>query len=267
MRKLSKLFTLGAIILALVSCGKENASGGGDSTTSTTTITSSGTNYTDFSTMRSAYQGIALNSGLSVDMPIYHVGSAFGASSYSGSFDFSFCVSLFGYTSDGCSSSSNSQLGQIISQGEYKVIDSMSASQVNISVASDYDNYGFLYDSKVFDRNDDYYLEMLNLDGRSVRKIVISKANVTLSTGGTINADYVEYFYNDGSVNGYVLSTAFPILANPLAITENYSFTGALKLAGSKSIRSISVTTHQVVYSWSTNAYTSQAYVTRSVSL
>ncbi len=260
MKNLTKLMSIGFLIISLVSCGKENSSGGDSSTstTTTTTVTTTGTNYSDYSSLLSAYESIDLSSGLYEDMVIYHVGSAYGGSSSSASF--SFCLSFFTYTSSGCNNASSDDLQSYVDRGEYKLVDSYSSSSVAFSKATDVDSYGFLFDSMEFDRADGYYIEMLNLDGRSLRTVVVSTATVTLEDGSSVNADYVEYFYSNGSVNGYVLSTAFPLLANPLAITKNYFFKGALKISGSRAVKSISVTSHRVVFQAYTNSYTSQIY-------
>ena len=45
---------------------------------------------------------------------------------------------------------------------------------------------------------------MLNLDNKSTYMVVISEAQVQLTNGEKVVADYVEYFYRDGSLKGFV---------------------------------------------------------------
>ena len=96
---------------------------------------------------------------------------------------------------------------------------------------------------------------MLNLSSKAVAKVVISKANVQvrhtdnngkITSKNTIVADYVEYFFMDNTVEGFVLSKELPLLANPVAITKNHDLVGALSVSGNYKITGISVMTHTI---------------------
>ncbi|MBT4722776.1 hypothetical protein HOB30_03380, partial [Candidatus Falkowbacteria bacterium] len=76
-----------------------------------------------------------------------------------------------------------------------------------------------------------------------------------------IDADFVEYFFTDSSIRGYVISQNLPSLANPIAVTANtvydtHELTGALSFSGVNTVKSISVQTHRLNYTFQTNSYT-----------
>ena len=92
----------------------------------------------------------------------------------------------------------------------------------------------------------------------------MSEATIVLTNGNTVKGTFVEYLYNDDSIDGYIMSTAFPVMANPILNTENYQVTGVLNFAGSRTIRSISAVSHRFDWDWTTNKYRlSNAYPIR----
>lgn len=265
MKKLFRVIALGAMVLALASCGKENESGGSSSSGSSTqdwyNQGGSGENFGDYSQLKSYYSSKALNSGVSNNMVVYHIGPEFGGDNFGGvnfNLDFGFCFNLFGELKGDCDQYNQGQdLGVIVDKGEYKVVRSSTSSSVNVDVATGSSNGVFNFVNASYTRNDALFREMLNMDNRPVAKVVVSQAQVYLTDGKKVNADYIEYFYNDGSqeVKGYIVSQELPIIANPLAVTDNYDLTGVLSFSGSQTIRSVQVTIHDLQYDYMTNTY------------
>ena len=276
MRNVTKLILMGVMILSLVSCGKKNESGGGSSSSSSSDWYNQGSGnngYGDYNTLKNYYNTKSLSSGTSSNMVIYHIGSAFGGTGFSNNnsfeFDFGFCINLFGVLKGDCNQyNPTNSLIDIVNKGEYKVIKAVSSSSLTIDVANGVSGNSFTFSPYTFNRSDSLFREMLNLDNIAVQKAVVSKATVYLTNGTKIDADYVEYFFNDTNqtVKGYVLSPDLPVLANPIAVTKNYDLTGVLNFAGSKTIRSISVNVHDLQYDYMTNEYRVITIGSRSVS-
>ena len=152
------------------------------------------------------------------------------------------------------------------------VVDSVASDSVTVSKAVDVNDYGFDFEADTYTRNNDIYQQMLGLDGTSVLKRVVSDATITVyntSSGAstTLRGNYVEHFYSNGSVNGFVLSNALPVISNPVLITEDYTATGALKYSGNYQVRSISINYHSVYFNVATGSYTTQTIGSRTISL
>ena len=285
MKNFGKLLVLGFMVLSIVSCGKDNESGGGTtaSASTTTTISSTGVNYKNYQQIKDAYSKISFASGVKKNMVIYHIGSDYGGESITNNipefdfsdlfdFNFDFCMNINGNLKGDCDSNQGynqgNQLSGVVSRGEYKVVKTMSKDSISLDIASGVYGQGFEFEAGTYNRNDTIYKDMLNLEGKSVVKVVISEAQVTILEGTTtkqIKADYVEYFYSDYSLKGFVLSTAFPMMANPIANTKNNDLTGVLSFSGNKTIQSISVNIHDLQYDYMTNTYKTITAGTRSI--
>lgn len=256
MRNLVKILMLVAMIFVLAACGKENESGSGSSGGSSSddwyNQDQSGQNYGDYNKLKNYYNSKSLASGVSNNMVVYHLGQAFGGTSLgssSSSFEFGFCFNFFGELKGDCDQyTGGTNLYSIVEKGEYKVVKSASAGSLNIDVATSVSGNMFQFTNGSFNRNDTLFRDMLNLDNRAVAKVVITEAQVYLTSGKKIAADYVEYFYDDGSqdVDGYVLSSELPIIANPVAVTNNYDLEGILSFAGNNTIKSVTVNIHDL---------------------
>lgn len=269
MKNFRNLIVFGFLTLSLISCGNGNSSGGGgDSSTSSSSsndVSSDGNNYTSYDELKNAYTSMDLAAGLTDDMPVYHIGPAFGGTNFNSGFDFSLdftfnhCSIIFGEVSGDCNGNGANSIDyqSIVDQGQYKIIRSRSSSSLDLDTADGVSNQGFTYTSGSYDRNDSLYREMLNLDDDSVAKVVISKATVRLDNGNTINADYVEYFYTNGELKGFVLSNALPLIANPIAITDRHSVRGYLEFSGNKKISTIQVNIHDISFNIQTGKYES----------
>lgn len=275
MKNLKKLLFLGTMVLALVSCGKENESGGGGGNTPSTTSNidnnfgNQAVNFSNYNQFKSAFTSKALNSGVTDGMIVYHIGPAFGGENFGNSnwdfnVDVGFCIDFFGRTHGDCDNYNNvpgDNLQGIIDNGSYKKVISSSGTEVvyDKAVSSNASNSGFSYERKQFNRSDEFYIDMLNIDKKSIAKIVFKKATV-LTESGSIQADYVEYFLNDAdrTVLGFVVSNQLPLIANPIAVTKNQNFTGVLSYAGSVSVKSISVEMHDIIFDPRTGKYEAQ---------
>ncbi len=281
MKTLFNMIMVGSLAFALASCGKDNASSGGSSSSSNsnngnTGISSSGSVYGSVSDLRSAFDRMGVHEGLNENDVVYHVGKDYGATSYYDydidfDFDFGVCFYFLWYASDDCNSGgsyynqpNNSQLYNVINNGEYKVVRNRTSDTIDFDLAVGISGNGFDFDSTRFDRDATMYKAMLNLDGRSVKAVSMSEATIVLTNGNTVKGTFVEYLYNDDSIDGYILSTAFPVMANPILNTQNYQVTGVLNFAGSRTIRSISAVSHRFDWDWTTNKYRlSNAYPIR----
>ena len=263
MKKFRDLLLLGMMILALVSCGKEEqSSGGGGSSGSSGSGSTSGVNYKNHSELKKAFTSKSFTTGLSDKTVIYHVGPDFGGTNFNSididfDFDFGFCGNFFGKTYGDCDSYSNNGVDydNLVEKGEYKRVIKRSKDKIEYDLATGAhaSGTGAEFTRKSYTRGDSFYREMLNLDKKSVQKVVISKAEVYVtnaSTGkrSTIKADYVEYFFNDSerSLKGYVVSNQLPLFANPLAITTGRNLSGALSNSGNTIINYIRVQMHDL---------------------
>lgn len=277
MKNLGKLFIMGAMVLALASCGKENKSGGSEpaapaAVANPTTGNASGINYKTYAEIKKAYTTKDFNIGTTNNMVIYHIGPDYGGQSFGNSnidlnFDFGFCINFFGHMSGDCEQNNNQsdQYAEVLSRGEYKVVNSSTKDVVKLDVATEVSGNGFIFTEKTFDRQDEFYKAMLNLDGKSVKIVVVKQAEVTLTDGKALKADYVEYFYSDGSVEGFVLSNELPLIANPIASTKEHDLVGALSFSGSKTIGKITVNIHEVDHDLQTNTYVPRNIGSRTI--
>ncbi|MBT4792258.1 MAG: hypothetical protein HON90_11865 [Halobacteriovoraceae bacterium] len=293
MKNLKKLFLLSALVLSIVSCGSDNKSGGsGGGTTPAPAAPvapdwyqtdTDVQNLNNYNRLRDFYVNKSFANGLTDNMVIYHIGRTYSDTAKSLSnnntqniglsdiFHLGYCINFFGILKGDCANTNSSytatqtDLGEIVRQGEYKVIGRRDHNQVDLSIAQGSDNYGFLFEAGVYDRGDNLYNLMLNLAGKTVRRVVISKAEVYVTDANgnntRIDADFVEYFFTDSSIRGYVISQNLPSLANPIAVTANtvydtHELTGALSFSGVNTVKSISVQTHRLNYTFQTNSYT-----------
>lgn len=262
MKKLTKLLLLIFTMVFIASCGKNNSSGsssaspatGGGTTTTTDNFYADGSNsFGDFEKLKDFYLQKDFNTNLANGTIVYHIGPAFGAKTSSTYIkaSFSACISLFGIgLNKGCYNSGNSvnsQYQQIVNNGEYKIIDSVDANANSLRVATGSSGSNFLFSSQSFNSNTRRFREMLNTDNLAVRKVVVTKANVTLADGSKLDADFVEYFYTNNSKKRFVLAPSLPHIANPVATVDDYgNFTGLLNNVGTLKIKSIQVIGHDV---------------------
>lgn len=262
MKSLTKLFTLGFMVLALISCGKEQNSGGSSSGSNNSNWYSNGgsdngSSFGDINSLRSYYNSKSMTDNLENPMAIYRTGPEFGGQSFSnsnsGSFSLGYCINLFGKTYGDCGQSTGqTNYASILDRGEYITVQSASSSAVNYNKAISATNNYFNFQGRTFDRNNSLYQEMLNLDGKEVQYVVITPATIRLKNNQTIPGDHVEYFYMDGSRVRFVLSKSIPVIANPITVTRGNNLTGILNFAGSKQIAQVSVKFHEVSYDWQT---------------
>lgn len=272
MRNLMRAMILGTMIVSLLGCGKDDEGGKSSSSSSSVIGNSVGTVYQDFNTMKNAFTNSGFNAGVTANTVVYHVGPLYGGTQSNSSFsaNASFCFfgnNLFG-NDDKCNSDyySNSILNNIIAKGEYKVIRSATATTVSYGVASYIDNGTFSYNEETFDVNDEIYRKMLNLDNKATLKIVVTQATIGLSNSGSIKGNFVEYFFQDGTYEAYIVSSALSKIANPVASysgtysvgSNNYNaqiqFTlgGRLYNTGQSKVISISAQYHKLVNDFST---------------
>ena len=236
MRNLMRAMILGALVVSLIGCGKEEGDKRSSSSSSSVIGTGTGTVYTSFSTLKKAFTSSGFNKGVTSNTTVYHVGPMYGGAFSNSSFSSggSFCFfgeNLFG-NDDKCDSGyySTQQLNDIIDKGEYKVIRSATSTTVSYGVARFVENGTFSYDEETFDANNENYRKMLNLDNKEYYKILVSAATVSMSNAGSIKGNFVEYFYKDGTYEAYIVSSALSKIANPVA-----SYKGTFSLSGSLS--------------------------------
>lgn len=238
MRNLMRVMILGTLVLGLYGCGKGEEGGSIKNNTSTIVGNGVGAVYQDFNSMREAFTNSAMNTGLNTNTVVYHIGPLYGGTSNSSSFSASASFCVFGKNllgnDDVCSGSGNtsSQLNDAIDMGQYKVVRSANANSVAYGVASSVSNGTFSYLEETFDSNDSIYRKMLNLDNLPTQKIVVTEAQVRMSTGGQMKANFVEYFFEDGTYEAYILSAALPVMANPIA-----SYKGNFQVNGGVSFK------------------------------
>ncbi len=281
MKKLNQIFILGLVIMSLVSCGKDNQSGGSSSSSSSSSVSSSaGVNVQDYDELKERYTKKSLEHGTSDGMVVYHIGPYFGGSDFytpvndidfSDFFNFGYCINIGGELKGDCpdnaSYTNGGQLQDIVQKGEYKVIRTGSSDSLAIDFATGVYGNGFEFERVEYDREDKIYREMLNLDNKSTYMVVISEAQVQLTNGEKIVADYVEYFYRDGSLKGFVLSNQLPLIANPIAATNQHDLVGILSVTGDDAIASVQVNIHDIQFNAYNNEYTAVTIGTRSIRL
>lgn len=276
MKLMLKMTMMSVLIFGLQACGDQNESSGGKKSSQGSVnevgqITGSGANYNSPEELISALQNRSMADGARIGEPVYHIGPYFGGQVQNTSFDlgdlfdFSFntCFVFNGNASGDCNQDGqgigNYQLTQnllsLLSNGEYKVIKDANANAVGFDLADGVSNGQFEFDYQSFDRSDEIYQAMTNTDGRGYRARVISDVQITLESGQQILGEYLEILYNDGSLEGYVISTSFPNIANPLLVTRNRVIIGALDFMGPNRIRSINGTQHSFSYDYQTNSW------------
>ena len=202
MRTFMRAMILGSMIIGLLSCGKPEEESKRSSNSIPGTITNGvGTVYQDFNTLKSAFQNAGFNQGLQENMVVYHVGDMYGGSFSNPGFSGSavFCIfgeNLFG-NDDACSGvgTTNTQLNNVIDQGEYKVVRSADSNSVSFGVATSVANGTFVFSDGIFDSSDEYYRDMLNLDNKEYHKVVVSEAILKMSTANIFKGNFIEYFF------------------------------------------------------------------------
>lgn len=269
MNRFGKFFMVFLMTATIVSCGKKNDSGGGSSSSAAAVAPSNWyvenandpTNVNNYNKLVTYYKGIALNKAVTKNMRIYHQGPAYGRNYVSYNLDYNVGINLSGCFLFWCASTgtnqgtSSSEMDQFLDKGQALVVDSFSANSINLRFANGVDAFDFTYEPVLFDRNDEVYKEMLNLDDtRNIRKYVITKATIIFKDGSKDqNADYIEYFYSDNTKKGFVLSKIIPMIANPVMATEKgggYNsgeyLQGTLLFYGNKTISSIQAIAHDI---------------------
>lgn len=286
MKNLVRMFMVMGLIMSLASCGK-NSSGGGSSSTNTSNVGVNGSWYTnsgdnqgfgDATAFKNYYQSKSMAENAVVNTVVYHVGPRYGGSYNNFEVDFSlnfaFCIgseNLFG-NDNLCSyqqGNNSSDLGDIVDNGEYKVIRASSSTTNSFDLATGANSGGFIFDTRNYNSNSPIYRSMLNLDNKPTRKVVVSRAYANLSNRGNIPVDLVEYFFTDGTYEAYVLGSDIPMIANPLVILEgnygtsgsnnypqlNYQVKGELNNIGESSLASLTANTHGIAFYSNTNTY------------
>lgn len=235
-----------------VSCGKgDNSSGSGSSTTSPGTgvwnppgtTGTQGVNYQSIDQVRAAFQQKSFAADANTNSQFYHLGSFFGGGT-GGGINISF---------DWCWNDCQSQ--QIINAMEDRIqygrqikVTSATNDSVSYGIATAVaENNGvpeFVYGSTgSMSRNSGLYQEMLGLDinvsslfGGAAEGIKVMPATIQLQNGGSVVGQLVEFFIgqksqygcNVSDVRRYVVSSALPIVANPVIAIENGTPTGKL---------------------------------------
>lgn len=285
MRNLSKIMVAGFLVLTLISCGKENDSGSGSSSSSSSSISSSGKVYKNLQDIRKAFDKMSLTSGVKENMVVYHMGPDFGGENFVTQvedfdfsdlfdFDFNYCVNINGELKGDCADNqgnygSNNQLADILNRGEYKVVKVLDKNGLGVDFATDVFAQGFDFERATYSKDDELYKAMLRYDGKSTVKILVSEAKISVRDKNNkvreIKGNYIEYFYSDYSLKGFVVSTAFPVVANPIATTQTHDLTGVLSFSGELTVQSVQVNIHDIEYDVFTNTYKAITIGTRQV--
>jgi hypothetical protein len=288
MKNLMKLFMLMSLMMTLAACGKNSSGDGGSgSSTNTSGIGSTGTWYNnsgdnqgfgDPVAFKNYYTARSMAANISTNTVVYHVGPNYGGSYNNFQVDFNlnfaFCIgneNIFG-NDDYCSyqqGNSANDLNDIVDNGKYKVVTAASSTTNSYDLATDANSGGFIFDQRTYNSNTSIYRKMLNMDNKPTRKVVVSRANASLSNRGNIPVDMVEYFFTDGTYEAYVLGSDLPMIANPLVILEgnygtngnsqypqlNYNVRGELNNIGEASLASLFANTHGIYFYSNTNSY------------
>lgn len=274
MKNFLKMMVLGTLIMGLASCGKDEGSSSRSSSSSVISSFGNGTtgaSFEEFTTLRDTFIASGFNAGLTEVTAVYHIGPRYGGSFNSSSNNLSatFCLggnNLFG-NDDRCSTSGSvdSQLNDIIDRGEYKVVRSATSTSVDFGLANGVSNGTFTFSENIFDANDSLYREMLNLDEDSTRRIVVSDAQIQMSGTGQIAANLVEFFFEDGRYESYILSSALPLIANPIAAYTgtyivgggvSFELDGRLSFFGQSSLTGLSAQPHMLTNDFQTGQLT-----------
>jgi hypothetical protein len=275
MRKTTKnLSVLMMAAFMTVSCGKsDNSSGsggsGGGAGISEYTQTQA---YGSIDQVRQAFAGKSIADGAPVGTEVYHVGSYFGGSSSSGSFNVSGCAQILFWEIGDCGTNTSQQETEMLSRltkGEYKTVFGSSANAVTykiptgIEVVNNTVQYVYNGSDKTYDRNDQVYKEMLALDRNDILETRVSPATITFQNNTTIAGQIVEVVFGNNNYGNtqvtdmkrFVLSTNLPSIANPIAVLNGAypSLSGYLAAVGTptnyRMIKSISITTIHT-YQW-----------------
>lgn len=270
MRNLLKAMILGTLVMSLMGCGKEE--GGGSSSSSSSVIgNGSGTAFTTFDTLKSAFTNSGFNEGVTNNTAIYHVGDIYGGSSINTSSGAALCFFGENILGDDDLCNNNIQnpndLNSIISNGEFKTIRSSSSSSISYGVASGVSNGTFTYDEQTFDVNNEIYRKMLNLDNKVASQIVVTEATINMSVSGSIRGNFVEYFYQDGTYEAYIVSSALSKIANPVVSyigtysvgsVANITNRGRLSNDGTDRLTGVSAQYHILINDFTTGQLSSQ---------
>ena len=286
MRNLFTLFLMTSVMIGLSGCGKDNNSGGGNSGSSdpVEVSVSSPENFANYEQLREFYNNVSFSDNASGGAVVYHIGPYFTGEYYDSfsdyiddydwkdflglNFDFNACFSFGGSTSGDCGDNTlNSGLTRVesmIDNGEFKVIRSASKDEIKYDLGRGISQGKINYQSNTFSRNNqsnEIFRDMLNLDARALRQVVIKPAKVyvgklvvdnygreSVNNSKQLNCDYVEYFYNDtyGESKGFVICNNLPVLANPVAVVENNNLVGALKQISDTVITGLEMQAHSV---------------------
>lgn len=274
MKRFIQLLILATLVTMLASCGKQNSSGGSSSKKSNQTDWyASGTNngFGNYDDLKEYYTEKSLSDGLPNNTVIYHVGEIYGANynnfEFDINFNFAFCIgseNLFG-NDDACNSfggNTTADLNDIVDDGEYKVVRNSTSTTVSFDLATGASNNIFTFaNNQTYNQTSPIFRKMLNLDNKPVNKVVVSKANAYMTNKGNIQADLVEYFFQDGSYEAYILSPNIPVIANPVAVfggsysvngSVNVNIDGELNNVGQSVLTSVSTTIHRLTYNYTT---------------
>lgn len=271
MKNLMKLLLMLAMTFAIASCAKEDEGGSSKAVPAppvvdpTPTVTddfysSSSAEFGSFDKLKDYYMNKSFDTGSVDGQIVYHIGPEYGMQTSGGSFNFDFCINFFGSTIGDCDDVGNTTILQgIVDNGKYKVVTSANASGVSYNEADSVENDQFVFEPRNLDQTSESFSEMLNLDNQPVIKVLVSKADITLSDGSKVNGDLVEYFYSQGGPENeaFIISKDLPMLANPVAIfNATGSAQGALNNVGNKLIKSVSAMKHSVQYNFITGETT-----------
>jgi hypothetical protein len=274
MKRFIQLLMMATLVTAVASCGKQNSSGSSSSKSSNQTDWyASGTNngFGNYDDLKEYYMDKSLSSDLPNNTVIYHVGEIYGANysnvEFDFDFNFTFCIgdeNLFG-DDDDCNyygGNSTADLQDIVDDGEYKVVRNSTSTTVSFDLATGASNNIFTFAAgQEYNQTSPIFRKMLNIDNKPVNKIVVSKANAFMTNKGNIQADLVEYFFQDGSYEAYILSPDIPVIANPIAVfggsysvngSVNFDIDGELSNVGQSVLTSVSTTVHRLTYNYTT---------------
>ena len=241
MKHLTKAFVLMTVMATMVACGKNTSGGSAGSSTSPV----SNQNLTTHAQIKSYYQNKSYADGVNSNTKIYRSGTYYGAPSVQVSMNFSGCIDLGFWSAGDCdqSESLNNYLNDNIDNGDYFLVNSATANDINIDLAVNAVGGDYIYQSRDISKSDNDFRDMLALDDDYFA--VVSKATVQLGNR-SIKADYIEYFskINGQYIASYVLSTDVPLVANPLYVGVAGEGNGRLQSLNNEQLGAITVSTH-----------------------
>lgn len=270
MKNVMQLLLSLAMVFALASCAQKKDESSAPAaapvvpTPSTDFYGSATDGFGDFEALKSYFNAKSFADGIAAQEIVYHVGPDYGMQLNGGSFNVGFCINIFGNTIGNCDNLNNNTaiLENIVNNGEYKIITSVSQYGVSYDLADRVENDAFVFEPRTFDANSEVFIKMLNLDNSPVLKVVVSPAEIRLNDGTVLNGDLVEYFYGSvgqiTDIKRYVLAKDLPLIANPIANFDAYGVpTGALNNIGNKLVSSVTAMAHNIQY----NVYTNQSTI------